>query len=438
MTVNLRRSPSGKEVAIDEGAGQLGFQITQAEWYIDADSGNDANDGSSFALALKTLEGFTTLVNGGLFMQPTEVFIFGDHSTEFLVADIQMVPTATLLFSGMTATELLSGTVTLTTDADPSANQGYRITAAGEDFSTFEGKRLRTIGNSGTCWIAESNPDEAGIDTVRTTWLCATGPFSGRPVNLVGTGESFVIEDLNRIGGVNLRVLQGGGPALESLPLIATATVQFQDLEIFGDLFFISGNKFAVDSQNSTRLVRCKIAAILTGPGPIQAYACVYIQAIVGGSGLVAEFANSLVRSDSGIPGAQLATTEGTTFVSFLNSLFQEVSLGGLAGVELVVGKTGFFGIEEQAAIQLIQCRLLLQGKASLDPDFSGFMFGDIEAPYAIIVQGGGGASVTYEDLAFPPFLVGDTDDVRIGASEFDWGTLPAAPVNGAGMWEQE
>lgn len=201
-----------------------GHGITQPAWYVDSVNGNDENDGSSSATALKTLAELDARMGFATIRQYTEVHLAGDFSTEALFlrvsSDLDPSGNAYPLAILGTPTVLRTGTISATANQSIGAASPPQLTdvtvadwnTAGPGGTSLIRKRLRIT-------AAPGDPSDVG----KYVWLkrddgggaCTTSfasqpidPTSGQlPTTLSGTGLSsppydYVVEDLPRVGGI--------------------------------------------------------------------------------------------------------------------------------------------------------------------------------------------------------------------------------------------
>lgn len=407
MTKDIRESPSGKKRPTG-----IGFPITQSEFYIDSDTGNDEHDGASPATALRTLEGFSALVDGGEFQQSTQIFIFGDHEDESLLGYYQMTTGAKLLFRGMTATPLAAETLTGFTAESPGTDEARTMTVAGFDWSAYIGKRFRFLdgpaaGNVG--FIAVADPGGVGADTVRVSTIANSADFATftsatDPV----VGNSFVIEDLTPIGGVDMSISQAGNLDSSSL-----GTVQFSDVDTSTSENFTSVTSRA---SNGMYFLRCVVASKLQGPGLINLILCNWSALIAQLGGLSCGIVDSLVTN----PAIPLVIVQSIDDFFAFTTLFQGIRLDIKIPSAVLFG-CGFFGPTRAIRLELGA------GCTFFAPIYGGG-FSDVGIEFR---AGSVGAHQFGE-----PTVAGTAGDVRIGGSIESYGALPINPINGAGFYD--
>lgn len=387
------------------------FPITQATWFIDnvLSTSNDTNDGLTLATALRTVDGFNAKTTYGEFRQPTEVFVSGDHTDENFQAYYTMVEGANLAVIGTSATTV--ATETITTITAISGNLATEITVTGFDWSTHIGRRIRFtdgVAAGSVCFIAAADPESAGTDVVRVTRIGNTTDFNPSPAYAnPSDGDSFVIETLTTIGGIDIQILQGN-PASG---LLLERTVQFSDFDTTP-----TTDRTRVTPHVNIILTRCIVGSELQGPGRLDMSLCHWTGVVAGFGGLNSVFRGCLITSSFASVFIQ-ALEE----ISFIDSVFQGASF--ICRVRAAnVDDCGFFDIP--IAIQVnVNSSVILRDA----------IFGSGITDVAIQIANAGGGS-TFE---ITPTLTGTAGDTRIGGSVFAYGVLPTIPTLGAGLYPE-
>lgn len=461
------------------------FPITQATWFIDnvLSTSDDTNDGLTLATALRTVNGFTSKTAYGKFMQPTEVFVSGDHTDESFEALYTAAEGANLAVRATSATTVATEAITTFvanaptntrtvdsvaagasgSDFTTSAVHGFivgqevshtgftestyngvftitsivsttvyevaaitfagtdtgtvtlteasLITVTGFDWSSHVGRRIRFTSGAAldnVCFIAAASPNGRASDTVRVSRIGNTTDFNPSPTYTnPSDGDTFVIETLTPIGGIDVVILQGNPTS----GLFLERSVQFSD---FNTTPGTANTR--ITPHSNTMITRCIVGSELQGPGRLDMSLCHWAGVVAGFGGLNSVFRGCLITSSFASVFIQ-ALEE----ISFIDSVFQGASF--ICRVRAAnVDDCGFFDIP--IAIQVnVNSSVVLRDA----------IFGSGITDVAIQIANAGGGS-TFEIL---PTLTGSNGDTRIGGSVFAYGVLPTIPTLGAGLYPE-
>lgn len=400
MINELRISPSGPSQLVGSP-----IPITQTEWFIDADTGDDDNDGDTGLTALRTLEGFMARVEGGIFESPTTVEIRGDHSGENLQGSFQLANGATVQFSGMSATVVDSDTITTFTATNAAASEASLVDVTAKDWTPFINKRIRITSGDATgsvAWIAIDDPDSAGTNIVRTSAFGDIPLFGFLAPSNPSGGDDFVIEDLTPIGGVDLDVYSGETSS-------GKVAIWFEDFESS------DSKKFSVRSGNvfsTTQIVRSVC-------GVVEAGAAISLCHYPGG---IASSETPIALQACLFTAARTQVDAKITSISF--SIFQAARLVCVGRQVFLLFDTGVFDVVEDEGVNV-------QGMCLLNMPV-GTLYGSNIENEGVVVDPA--AVMTFATL---PTISGTVGDVRIGGTLTTWGALPADTVTtkGAGVY---
>ena len=185
-------------------------------WHLNADNGDDENDGATEGTALKTHAEFARRVNGLTLVGNPKVVVHTDMPEEFrlevsLNGLAEGATPGTLTYSGQAVEVLRSGSVTSAIAPNPTTNEPPSLTDNGiTDWTPFLGQRIRLLSSDGTrdgaiAWLVAWSGSAAS--TVRTSpFMHSAGPND--PPTLVtpqGT-DQYTVERMPRVTAVDLRV----------------------------------------------------------------------------------------------------------------------------------------------------------------------------------------------------------------------------------------
>lgn len=199
-----RCDPTTQELGVGAVAsGGLGF-LTQSAFYVNAATGNDANDGATPTTALLTLAELARRLNGRTLAASLTDFIVtitGAFPTQVLAAELLVAGPTIVQFQGGAPTQLDSGTVTAFTAMNPAGGVRAALTDAAQDFSGYINKRIRLTSGANVgavAWICSLG----GGNTVANVSEFVASPSlaTGWPVATIVTpavNDTYVIEDLS-------------------------------------------------------------------------------------------------------------------------------------------------------------------------------------------------------------------------------------------------
>ncbi len=402
------------------------FLITQAEWYIDSANGNDGNSGLMLATALRTIEEFNNRTAGGKFAQPTEVFLHGDHSGSSFDGYYSMAPGGSFLVNGMTPTTLDTDTITGFTAENPGGDETTTLTVAGKDWTTagpggssLIDKRIRITSGAAIgaiAWIAVEDPGSVGTATVRVSRFAKQTTLLEIPVTFVNPspGDTYVVEDLTRIGGVDITLLQG----LWSPPSFG-ANVQFTDLEIGTDFF---SSLFGVGIKQGTIAAGCHIRTKIATLGMLDGLFCQFSGSLVRQALAPIQWNGSYMRPGTG-GVMEIAFIDNLTF---LDCVFQGCPVL-CRGPNVLFGNTNAF-FDTDTAISVGSNSI-----AGVVKFNDGELYGSGITTVGIEIISA--CNMTLDSVL--PTLSGPTNAVSLGGTNYTTyaAAIAASPNNGAGIF---
>lgn len=430
--LGFRRQGSFFQMMLDAGllpAVSAPRLITQPTWFVNADTGDDMNSGETASSALRTLPGATSAWSGGIFEQPTTVEISGDHSGESLTGGYQLANAGSLVFNAPT-TELDTDAITSFTAENAGADETSLLTVTGKDWTTsgpggtsLIDKRIRmTSGpaNGNMFFILTEDPDGAGTDTVRVSRV-------GRQTTLLTAGvtyvdpvapNTFVVEDLVMIGGVDMAVLQGR----QASAAFTGRNVQFNDLRIGLDF---STSKFRLDTPLGVILNGCDVVARIGGSSTIDAMLTRYAGITIRQGSLLLEFNGCYISGGF----LEVSFVNG---LAFIDCVFQSTSLVARIPNLLLGGNNSFFDVLGGPAITV--GNNAVAGLTKFDLGGSA-LFGSGNDTLGIQIDSG--CQMIIDSVL--PTLSGPVNAISIGGTDFTTyaAAVAASPTNGAGIFER-
>lgn len=199
-----------------------GAYLTQATWFVNSATGNDANDGETEGTAIKTLNELGRRFYARSLPQSTSIQLRGTFSTERLVLDCHVLPDCTLTVTGDTPTVNYSGTISTYTALVQGVSAG-QMTDAGRNFVADAQRRCRITSGARAdvhWWILK---DLTGNTARISQPILSTGTTLAVPVG----GDPYNIETLTTtIGGCSIFIRGGGQIFLRDIEWVqATASV---------------------------------------------------------------------------------------------------------------------------------------------------------------------------------------------------------------------
>lgn len=416
MTHIIGRGRYGREVYPKPPVFGTGPFLEQAEWYINADTGSDSNDGKTSGTALASWAELARRWGPDpILPQTTDIFIETDLAEDiFVQGTVYLEGQSFLRIFGSVAETLYSGSITAKTDLDAASNQPSEITdAAVGDWDT--------AGPGGTSLIGHRIRLTSGASAGAVAWLAKrlaattarTSPFGTQNTAIVppqffsflvdpGVGDSYSVERLTTVQGVRLPVSRIEDNALQTTPSAAL----LEDVDVLPD----NRSSFISGGDKTVMAVRCRIGAFN----------------IVGGTPLFSLCSMSASRMDQ-LPLCRVLTTLWTdsnainvnvgarSHVQFeRNTLFQAVRVQATAGSHIGTGTEGFAVFDAPGdALSVFE---------TAQVSAQGLIWGDGNTGAGIDVEGTG--QVAYAS-ASKPILTGSVGDTVVG----DDGVQPYASI---------
>jgi hypothetical protein len=226
-------------------------------WYVNAATGNDANDGQSAITALRTTEELSRRLAIPIPIDhPVTVHIAQGSYGTLAVRVIQSALACPFDVVGEVSYTNI-GTVTSYTDRIAATNTAAHLMASGvADWTAHVGKRVdvRDGAQAGAvAWVAKANPHAAGVGTARVTRFALRSGENVAPTAKVPTSGSAL--------------------SLATLPQISAVSIQTVGLQP-GDAQF---------SSRHGRIVGLAAGAIsLSGNGPLFVEGCSFSSLVFG------------------------------------------------------------------------------------------------------------------------------------------------------------
>jgi len=192
----------------------IGPWASKSDWYLNEISGDD--EAAADALTpIKTIGEITRRLSGSTINQTTIVHV--GSAIAHCRIDVTLGPIGAFYIDAQSAATSVGPYVTSAyTAANYAGNEAIILTAAGVNFTTLVGKRIRfTSGpaNGGWAQIMAVNPAGGGTTTARITRPCSlstdpTLPLISPLTPTAGGGDTFIIETLATMNDVGL-VIRG-------------------------------------------------------------------------------------------------------------------------------------------------------------------------------------------------------------------------------------
>lgn len=408
-------SGSAATIAGSDISGTGGFDyLTQATWYVNSATGNDANDGATALTPLltlaelgrrwqgRTLAQNTTINLSGTFTEPLQ--LFATNPLNFTVTVVGQAPTQT-------------GTGSLTAAFvayAPATNVDAKVTDAAQTWAPLIGHRVRmTSGaaNGAIAWLIK----DLGANVARVS------QFVNRATGAAATpaaGDTYVTETLaTSIWGYSA-VLNGGGnlkivdiestlPASSAFVQVVQGNSNFVPTGI-AKLPHFDGCKFSGSSNHSFRYTSAFFVGCLnTGSGlrvyfsEIQLYAHCCFQTFFA------------AQTESRVSVQLLSVAQAGNGWGIFNQSIFSLAIDALGAYDVVSGG---------AAVD-VEAAQLTCGVAN------GIIFGSGNT-IAQNVRVRSNSAITYTTK---PVITGTGNDALIGGTPKTWGTVPyVEPANNA------
>lgn len=386
----------------------------QAEWHIDADTGNDENDGSAAAPLATWGEMRRRLGANPVIPQSTQVLIESDLS-ETLHFDGKATLLSGVIYrvTGGVRTVLGSGTLSNVVAQNRGTQTPMRLDDTGID--AFVDRRIRFTDGAAagaTCWGFRS-PAADQLDCVQSVTYDTSAdplPAGGTPVTPSG-GDSYVVEQLFRVAGINLRFERLINPALAGESFVAAV----EDLDVF-----------AAESMCMLRsetllavLVRSRVGAANIAYDTRVGFESCFV------------FATTHFGRAENYDASLLKSTVGTVFAQ-QGSHWQMVGDTIMAAGQLTMIESDIT-FASAAVFDSNQSGIALFGgsRANVQP---GTVWGDGNADFGWDIRAN---SVVAYQTGSQPTLTGDTGDTQIAGATVAYGAiLSFSTVTAAGMVE--
>jgi hypothetical protein len=232
--------------------------ITQADFFIDAKTGNDTNNGGSPATALRSHEELAKRIkaSGNLLTSPVHSTLGYKITTVNILTDLPegdpinldgvvLGQDVFLLYKGGAASTVRSGTFTNVVAKDPATNQPFEVedSAMSGTWTADLGRRVRIT--SGTrenaiMWVAK----DLGSNRARVSDPSILGPSANYPFETElspqapQAGDAYAVETLPQVtpGLIHLKS-QGLTSAFRSIPSIIFRELDFADKSGFNLMY---------------------------------------------------------------------------------------------------------------------------------------------------------------------------------------------------------
>lgn len=373
----------------------------QAEWHIDASTGNDENDGS----AANPLASFAELrrrygVNPFI-PQSTQVFVESDlDETLFFDGTVTLDSGVIYRVTGGVRTVLATGTLDNVVTQDRGTQTPMRLDDAGID--AFVDRRVRFTDGAAagaTCWGFRS-PAADQLDCVQSVTYDSTAdplPSGGTPVT-PSAGDSYVIEELFQVGGINLTFERLTTPALSEDFIFSV-----EDLDVLSaDGMFVMRAETLLGILVGSRVGSAEISSATRA-----AFTSCFVNSTTH-LGRVESYGASLLKSDVGgvffQEGAH-CTLQGDTIMAD----------GPLTFIESTLTLT------DAAAFDSPQSGINLS-RGSSGNVVSGTVWGDGNTDFGWDIRAN---SVVSYSTGNKPTLTGAGGDTQIGGAAVAYGSIP-------------
>lgn len=272
--------------------GGLGF-LTQATWFVNADTGNDANDGSTSLTALKTLAELARRWAGRTFASSVSAVTVSLAGT-FAVTDALVLgnttftnPTGTTVTITGTMTQVAAGTITAAFVAfNPAGGVRAALTDGAQNFTTHIRQRIRMTDGPAANAVTFIGSLGGGVTVANVGQFWADSKFGGGTAT-PAMGNAYVIETyatriqryhLDFNGPVWVKIKDIEFVAVAIVTDISISEVKVGDrlhTQLYGCLFSMVG--FAQHIVNGTQAL-CGCAGVWdtnTGSGVVFRDGCV-------------------------------------------------------------------------------------------------------------------------------------------------------------------
>lgn len=376
--------------------------VSQTEWYVDAESGDDANNGASQATAIKTLSELSRRFHGVFdpSIVSAQVYLRGAFSEPLVLQPVFTNLDAGVHVQGQMLV-LHQGQVTSFVADNALTKTRAELSEIGVDLSPFVGKRVRVTSGvhaGAVAFIAAAN-GQSVFTSHFMKFSMVTGTSSGNPA----PGDTYVIEDFSTSLPSYKVLVTGKISELSSFRLNGAATSSFEVVGGFGTVF-------GVDYAPSSAL-------LLTGS---HAQTCCQYSS----GTTVSLLGSSYLRQLSCLCRVPIFVDDGAYVAAYYNThQGASASLSVTTGATLEdLGHRGFFGVGGAAALSVQYVGRYFQLSAS------ALLWGaDNTATNILQVAGGSSAAIFAA-----PTATGSGGDARIGGVSKTWAELPYIDI-GAG-----
>lgn len=401
--------------------GQISAYMTQVNWYVNAATGNDANDGETALTAIQTQSELTRRFEGRTISPsvPTVTVNLAGTFTQPLSLHCSGVPGTTINVIGETPTQNATGSLTAAfVPFAPATNVDAKVTDGAQVWAPLIGKRIRmTSGTSSGAitWLAK----DLGANVVRVGQFIerSTGKMKS-PTN----GDTYAVETLVTLVP-GLDVVISGGAA-----------------------FYAKDVNFAL-SQDSVRIFAGALPANLWIPAHCILDGCQIASApfqckveqsavamIACRSAVSTRFYHSDITLFGHVAVAEVASQIGNRIAVMATCLGQGANAGIKAYDDAEVAL--FFDATFTAASYGVY-----DNTSGFSCEIAGtalFHAGNFAATYLFGSGNTGTAAVTVRSgnqfvYVSKPVITGPTNDVKIGGTVKSWAQVPfVEPANNA------
>lgn len=393
--------------------------LTQFTWYVNATTGNDANDGATPATAIQTLPELARRLQGKYALASVTINLTGQFTSP-LTLEFLGSPGVTCTVNGAAPTQIDAGSLTGAYQAySPAANTDARVTDAAQAWGPNVNARIRfTSGaaNGNIAWVLA----DLGANTARIGQLVnrTTGNVSPNP----GIGDTYVVETLPTLIAGYMVALSGGMKFAGK-----DLTCHVESVDNINQYIRTSGQTALTTDQAPTcRLDGCKFENAVITAGTRQAF----YESFFGMIGTHAVCAMGLTLS------RVLANGHSFTQSILINAgarLEAQVHLIGQgAGISLGTGATLQLTVDG-AAVAAGLGVYSAAGTACLDVGVGAcvgsalagntlFGTGNTSTESCRVRSGGGFHYLT------TPTITGPATDCLVGGTAFTWAAIAGSP----------
>jgi len=259
----MRRSPNW--------AGNKSRWLLQTDWYIDAVNGDDENTGAAYDNALKTHAELERRFGQWPDISTEYSIVVISDLDETIHMAFRQLPDGIIHWYGLAQATLATGTVTGYTEA--AVGVEGRLTDAAQDFTAYEGRRLRLTSGAGAgkamTFIGPRVSGNTVVRCGRPTYFTSFSAFTAQ----AAAGADYAIEQQCKIRGISVKVetVDVGDTSASSLPAAV-----FEDFDLTGnpdtDNSYISTNR----SSYAVVLMACAMGSstYLNLNGAVRLLAC--------------------------------------------------------------------------------------------------------------------------------------------------------------------